>query len=224
MKDEIRLIEVKEGILSENDRLADELRSELSGKGTFLLNLMASPGAGKTSLVLRTIEGLRDEYRIGVIEADIDSMVDSEKVADVGIPAVQLRTGGFCHLDASMVRQGLDALDVDALDCIIIENVGNLVCPAEFDTGAMKKAMILSVPEGDDKPHKYPLIFTVCDVLVVNKTDYMPLSDFNVESLKERVLTLNPKMEILELSCRTAEGMDGWLRWLKKQIDAVEKP
>jgi len=224
MKDEVRLIEVKEGILSENDRLADELRSELSGKGTFLLNLMASPGAGKTSLVLRTIEGLRDEYRIGVIEADIDSMVDSEKVADVGIPAVQLRTGGFCHLDASMVRQGLDALDVDALDCIIIENVGNLVCPAEFDTGAMKKAMILSVPEGDDKPHKYPLIFTVCDVLVVNKTDYMPLSDFNVESLKERVLTLNPKMEILELSCRTAEGMDGWLRWLKKQIDAVEKP
>ena len=220
--DEVRLIEVKEGILSENDQLAEKLRSELRKKETFLLNLMASPGAGKTSLVLNTIEGLREEYKIGVIEADIDSKVDSEKVAAVGIPAIQLKTGGFCHLDATMTRQGLDALDVDALDCIIIENIGNLVCPAEFDIGASKKAMILSVPEGDDKPQKYPLMFSVCDVLVVNKIDYMSLSDFNVDAMKERVLALNPKIEILELSCKTGEGMDGWLDWLKKEINAVK--
>lgn len=220
--DEIRLIEVKEGILSENDDLAEELRSELAKKKTFLLNLMASPGAGKTSLVLKTIEGLREKYNIGVIEADIDSKVDSEKVAGVGIPAIQLRTGGFCHVDATMVKQGLDALDIDALDFIIIENVGNLVCPAEFDTGAIKKAMILSVPEGDDKPQKYPLMFSVCDVLVVNKIDYMPYSDFNMDKMKDRVLALNPKMEILELSCKTGQGMEGWLDWLKREVNAVK--
>jgi hydrogenase nickel incorporation protein HypB len=219
--EEIRLIEVKEGILSENEALADELRARLKEKKVFLLNLMASPGAGKTSLVLRTIEALKEEFRIGIIEADIDSVVDSQKVAETGITAIQLRTGGFCHLDATMVNQGLDALDLDNLDVVIIENVGNLVCPAEFDIGALKKAMILSVPEGDDKPLKYPLIFSVCDVLVVNKIDYMPFSDFDIEAMKERVRKLNPKIEIVEVSCRTGEGVDKWADWLRSQVRKI---
>lgn len=214
----IRLIEVKEGILSDNERLADELRKQLVKEKTFLLNLMASPGAGKTSLILKTIDALKDVLRIAVIEADIDSIVDSEKVAAVGIPAVQLRTGGFCHLDASMVKKGLDAMDLKAFDLVLIENVGNLVCPAEFDTGAVKKAMILSVPEGDDKPLKYPLMFTVCDVLIVNKIDFLGLSDFDMQKLKERVLVLNPKIKIIEVSCRTGQGIDIWADWLRKEV------
>jgi len=215
--EDVRLIEVKEDILSDNKEVAAELRARLVEKKTFLLNLMSSPGAGKTTLILRTIEALRNEFRIGVIEADIDSSVDAEKVATQGIKAVQLRTGGFCHLDASMVSKGLDAMDLDAFDLLVIENVGNLVCPAEFDTGAIKNAMILSVPEGDDKPLKYPLMFTVCDALVVNKIDYLELSDFDIEVLKERVLALNPRIKIFEVSAKTGEGIESWVEWLKKE-------
>jgi hydrogenase nickel incorporation protein HypB len=216
----VRLIEVKEDILSDNIKLAGELRERLRGTGTMLLNLMSSPGSGKTSLILRTIEGLKDSLRIGVIEADIDSTVDAEKVAARGIPAIQLRTGGFCHLDATMVAKGVDALSVSDLDLVIIENVGNLVCPAEFDTGAHKNAMILSVPEGDDKPLKYPLMFSVCDLLVVNKTDYLSMSDFDMAILRRRVLALNPRIRILEVSCKTGEGIGGWIDWLKEQAAA----
>jgi hydrogenase nickel incorporation protein HypB len=216
--DEIRLIEIKETILSDNENLAGLLRRELKDKKTFVLNLMSSPGSGKTSLIMHTIERLQARYRIGVIEADIDSMVDAEKIAGLGVKAVQLRTGGFCHLDAAMVKTGLDALDLDALDFVIIENVGNLVCPAEFDTGAIKNAMILSVPEGDDKPLKYPLMFSICDALVVNKIDYLGLSDFNPELLKERVKKLNKDIKIFEVSCKNGSGLDIWTDWLVVQI------
>ena len=216
--EDIRLIQVKEGILSEQNRLADELRKKLRNSKTFLLNLMSSPGAGKTTLILKTAEALKDKVRMAVIEADIDSVVDAEKVAAQGIDAIQLRTGGFCHLDASMVSKGLDALDLDALDFVIIENVGNLVCPAEFDTGAIKNAMILSVPEGDDKPLKYPLMFTMCDVLLVNKIDYLDFSDFDLAAMEERVLALNPKIKILETSGKTGQGIEQWAEWLKQEM------
>jgi len=216
--EEIRLIEVKEGILSDNDALANELRDRLRKTKTFVLNLMSSPGAGKTSLILRTIRALKDDYSLGIVEADLDSMVDSEKVAREGIQVVQLRTGGFCHLDATMVSEGLEALGPEGFDLVIIENVGNLVCPAEFDTGAVKNAMILSVPEGDDKPLKYPLMFTVCDVLVVNKVDSMTLFDFDIDALRRRVRALNPDIDIIVTSCKTGEGIDDWGAWLRKSI------
>ena len=214
----IRLIEVKEEILSDNVKTAGEIRERLRAGKTMLLNLMSSPGSGKTSLILRTIEGLKGSLRLGVIEADIDSVVDAEKVAARGIPAVQLRTGGFCHLDAAMVTQGINALEISELDLVIIENVGNLVCPAEFDTGAHRNVMILSVPEGDDKPLKYPLMFSICDLLVVNKIDYLSLSDFNMALLRERVLTLNPRIKILEVSCKTGAGIEGWIDWLIEEV------
>ena len=213
--EEVRLIEVKEDIMSDNDAVAKSLRARLSKEKTFLINLMSSPGAGKTSLILKTLEGLKNELRIGIIEADIDSMVDAEKVAAHGVAVIQLRTGGFCHLDASMVEKGLDSMDLGEFDVIIIENVGNLVCPAEFDTGAIKNVMILSVPEGDDKPLKYPLMFSVCDVLLVNKMDYLHLSDFDVEAMRERVLNLNRRIEIFEVSAKTGEGIEAWTNWLK---------
>jgi hydrogenase nickel incorporation protein HypB len=215
--EKVRLIEVKENIMSDNDAVASSLRDRLSKEKTFLINLMASPGAGKTSTILKTLEGLKNDLRTGVIEADIDSMVDAEKVAAQGVAAVQLRTGGFCHLDASMVEKGLNNLDLDTLDLVIIENVGNLVCPAEFDTGAFKNVMILSIPEGDDKPLKYPLMFSVCDVLLVNKMDYLPLSDFDVNAMRERVLNLNPQIEIFEVSAKTGEGIEAWTNWLKEE-------
>ncbi|UCC49929.1 MAG: hydrogenase nickel incorporation protein HypB, partial [Gemmatimonadota bacterium] len=199
----IRLIEIKKEILSDNKGLADELRRRLGGQKTYMLNLMSSPGSGKTSLILRTIEALKNEFRMCVIEADVDSTVDSEKVAARGVNAIQLRTGGFCHVDAAMVEKGLESLDLAALDLIVLENVGNLICPAESDTGAVRNAMILSVPEGDDKPLKYPLMFTASDVLVVNKIDYLNQSDFDVEALRERVLALNPRLRIFEMSCKT---------------------
>lgn len=217
---DVRLIEVKENILDDNIKVASGVRERLRNKKTMLLNLMSSPGSGKTSLILKTAEGLKDSVRLGVIEADIDSKVDAEKVAARGIPAIQLRTGGFCHLDATMVTQGIDGLDANELDLIIIENVGNLVCPAEFDTGAHKNAMILSVPEGDDKPLKYPLMFTVCDVLLVNKIDYLSLSDFDMAAMRKRVMTLNPKITIIEVSCKTGAGIGDWIAWLKKEVDA----
>lgn len=215
---EIQLIEIKEEILSDNKNLAEDLRKRLKKEKTFMLNLMSSPGAGKTSLILSTIAALRESLRIAVLEADIDSIVDSEKVASAGIQAVQLRTGGFCHLDAPMVTKGLDAFDLKNLDLIIIENVGNLVCPAEFDTGAVKNAMILSVPEGDDKPLKYPLMFSICDVLLVNKIDFLALTDFDMDAMKERVFRLNPKITIIEVSCRTGEGIDAWADWLASEV------
>ena len=220
---EIKLIEVKEEILADNIRQAASVRDEYKRKKTMLLNLMSSPGSGKTSLILRTVEVMKDSVNIGVIEADIDSIVDAEKVAATGIPAVQLRTGGFCHLDAAMVTQGLDALVGNDLDLIIIENVGNLVCPAEFDTGAHKNVMILSVPEGDDKPLKYPLMFSVSDLLLVNKIDYLALSDFDIGALRKRALTLNPRMAILEISCRSGAGIEEWIKWLRQELEAFRK-
>ena len=215
---EVRLIEVREEILAENRQEAGDIRAELKRRGVFMLNLMSSPGSGKTSLILRTLRALKTAYRIAVIEGDIDAMVDAEKVVQEGIPAVQIRTGGACHLDAPMIAAALRELDLAALDCIIIENVGNLVCPAEFDTGAARRAVILSVPEGDDKPLKYPLIFSVSDLLVVNKIDYLD-SDFNLEALGERALRLNPGIRILPLSCRTGEGIPGWIGWLSGEIE-----
>ncbi len=219
---EVRLIEVKEEILADNIKVAAEVRERLSKTKTMLLNLMSSPGSGKTSLILQTIANLKDSLRLGVIEADIESKVDAEKVASRGIPAIQLRTGGFCHLDATMVTQGIDALTVSDLDLVIIENVGNLVCPAEFDTGAHKNVMILSIPEGDDKPLKYPLMFSICDLLLVNKIDYLTLSDFDMSALRKRVLALNPRITILEVSCKTGSGIEDWINWLKREVDAFK--
>lgn len=219
--DNVRLIEVKEDILSDNEAKAAEVRDLIRDKKAFLLNLMSSPGAGKTSLILRTLEMIKQDMRTGVIEADIDSTVDAEKIiAASGTTAIQLRTGGFCHLDASMVTKALEALNLDSLDLIIIENVGNLVCPAEFDTGATKNAMILSVPEGDDKPLKYPLMFSICNVLVVNKIDYLANEDFDIEALKKRVRALNPEIAIIEVSCRTGEGIEKWVDWLRSEVAA----
>ena len=217
--EEIRLIEVKEEIHSDNKAKAEGLRNRLIENRTFLLNLMSSPGAGKTATILKTIEAIGNELHISVIEADIDSMVDAEKIAETGIKAIQLRTGGFCHLDASMVEKGLDGLDLSTLDLVIIENVGNLVCPAEFDTGAIKNVMILSVPEGDDKPLKYPLMFTVSDVLLINKIDYLGLSDFDAQALRERVMNLNPRIKIFEISCKTGQGIEAWVNWVKEAVD-----
>jgi len=218
VSDAVRLIEVKEAIQADNERVAQALRSQLADTRTFLVNLMSSPGAGKTRTILKTIEALRDHLRFGVLEADIDSTVDAELIAATGISAVQLRTGGFCHLDASMVAKGLAAFDLDALDAVIIENVGNLVCPAEFDTGAIKNVMILSVPEGDDKPLKYPLMFTVSDVLLVNKIDYLALSDFDLAAVRERVVRLNPGIQIFEISAKTGQGVDQWVAWLDREV------
>ena len=216
--DEIRLIEVQEGIFSENEQLADKLRSELKSRGVLLLNLMSSPGAGKTTLLLETIRVLRGKLQIGVLEADIDAIVDAEKVAAAGVPAIQLRTGGFCHLDAAMVSQGLGALPLDKLDLVIIENVGNLVCPAEFDTGAHKNVMILSVPEGDDKPLKYPLMFSICDVILISKIDTTSCFDFDFELVKKRIHKLNPEAEIFEVSAKTGAGVAAWIEWLQSVV------
>jgi hydrogenase nickel incorporation protein HypB len=217
--DAIKLIEVKEDILADNDAAARELRKKLNAQKTLLINLMASPGAGKTSLLLQTIAALKHIYRMAVIEADIDSTVDAEKIAKTGIESIQLRTGGFCHLDVSMVTKGLEAIDTPSLDLIIIENVGNLVCPAEFDTGAEKDIMILSVPEGDDKPLKYPLMFSKCHALLVNKTDLIPYTDFNMTLLYERVKRLNPDIHIFEISCKTGAGIQAWSDWLKETVE-----
>lgn len=216
------MIDVKEEILADNNQVAAGVRERLCKAKTLLLNLMSSPGSGKTSLILRSAEGLKDSVRLGVIEADIDSKVDAEKVSALGIPAVQLRTGGFCHLDATMVTQGIDALAAKNFDLIIIENVGNLVCPAEFDTGAHKNVMILSVPEGDDKPLKYPLMFSICDVLLVNKMDYLSLGDFDMAALRKRVLALNPDIQIIKVSCKTGAGIGEWVDWLKKEVAAFQ--
>ena len=216
--DTYKIIEVKESVFADNDREAARVREALKQKGTFLLNLMSSPGSGKTTTLLRTIEALKDELRMGVMEADIDSDVAPAAIAGAGVRSIQLHTGGMCHLDAGMTEQGLREIGTDDLDLVVLENVGNLVCPAEFDTGAVKNAMILSVPEGHDKPLKYPLIFTVCDVLLINKTDVLPYFDFDMEKVIEYAHRRNPKLEVFPVSAKTGEGMDAWCDWLRKQV------
>ena len=215
---EFKVIEIKQGILSANDREAEGLRRELREKKTFLLNLMSSPGSGKTSTLMQTIPHLSPTLRIGVMEADIDSDVDARTVSATGVQVIQLHTGGMCHLDAEMTRQGLNELDLDALDLVILENVGNLVCPAEFDTGSVKNAVVLSVPEGDDKPLKYPLMFTVADVLLVNKIDAAACFDFDLEVFTRRVHTLRPGIPIFPISAKTGEGVEAWCNWLREQV------
>ena len=215
---EYKVIEIKQSIFADNDRDAEKLREELKEKGTFLLNLMSSPGAGKTTTLSRTIEALKDELKIGVMEADIDSDVDAKTIAGLGVKAIQLHTGGMCHLDADMTRQGLRALEVDEVDLAILENVGNLVCPAEFDTGAVKNAMILSVPEGDDKPLKYPLMFSVCDVVLINKIDVLPYFDFDMDKVKEYIAMRNPNAKVIPICAKTGEGVEEWTRWLAQEV------
>ena len=216
--DTYKIIEVKESVFADNDREAARLRQELKQSGTFLLNLMSSPGSGKTTTLLRTIETLKGELRMGVMEADIDSDVDARRIAEAGVKSIQLHTGGMCHLDAGMTEQGLREIGTGGLDLVVLENVGNLVCPAEFDTGAVKNAMILSVPEGHDKPLKYPLIFTVCDALLINKTDVLPYFDFDMDKVVEYAHRRNPKLEIFPVSAKTGEGMDAWCDWLRRQV------
>ena len=213
-----RVREIKQSVFESNDRAADQLRSDLKKDKVFLLNLMSSPGSGKTTTLRRTIAELKDEFRIGVMEADIDSDVDAATIEKTGAKVIQLHTGGMCHLDAGMTRQGLEGLGVDDVDFAILENIGNLVCPAEFDTGSSKNAMILSVPEGDDKPLKYPLMFSICDVLLINKIDVLPYFDFDLEACKKYVRRLNPNMKIIPISARTGEGIDEWADWLRTQI------
>ncbi len=215
-----RILEIKQSVFENNDRDADRLRKELKENKTFLLNLMSSPGSGKTTTLKQTIAALKDEYRIGVMEADIDSDVDAATIEKTGAKVIQLHTGGMCHLDADMTRQGIRGLGDDDIDFAILENVGNLVCPAEFDTGAVKNAMILSVPEGDDKPLKYPLMFSICDCLLINKIDVLPYFDFDLEACKKYVYKLNPNIKIIPISSRTGEGIDEWAAWLREQINA----
>lgn len=216
--DKYKVIEVKESVFASNDADAARLRQELKGDKTFLLNLMSSPGAGKTTLLKKTIEALRADLAIGVMEADIDSDVDAAAISETGVRSIQLHTGGMCHLDADMTRQGLREFGAQDLDLVVLENVGNLVCPAEFDTGAVKNAMILSVPEGHDKPLKYPLIFQVCDVLVISKTDVLPYFDFDMEKVTEYAHMRNPNLKIFPVSAKTGEGMDAWCNWLREEV------
>ena len=213
-----RVLEIKKRVFENNDREADKLRVQLKKDRTFLLNLMSSPGSGKTTTLKATIAALKDEFRIGVMEADIDSDVDAATIEKTGVKVIQLHTGGMCHLDAGMTKQGLEGMGVDDVDFAILENVGNLVCPAEFDTGSVKNAMILSVPEGDDKPLKYPLMFSICDVLLINKIDVLPYFDFDLEACKKHVLRLNPNIRIIPISARTGEGIDQWAAWLRTEI------
>ena len=215
---DLKIIEIKQSIFADNDADAQRLRDGLKQEKTFLLNLMSSPGSGKTTTLLRTLEKLKDEMAIGVMEADIDSAVDAETIQKAGVKTIQLHTGGMCHLDADMTRQGLKELGTADLDFVVLENVGNLVCPAEFDTGAVKNAMILSVPEGHDKPLKYPLIFQVCDALIINKIDVLPYFDFDMEKVVEYAKMRNPKLEIFPISAKTGEGVDAWCDWLQKNV------
>lgn len=215
---EVRILEIKQGVFSDNNRQAELLREELKEKKIFLLNLMSSPGSGKTTTLMRTIEILKDSLKIGVMEADIDSDVDARTISESGVRVIQLHTGGMCHLDAEMTRQGLDGLNTDDVELAILENVGNLVCPAEFDTGAVKNAMILSVPEGHDKPLKYPLMFSVCDVVLVNKTDVLPYFDFDMEKCREYVHMRNPDAKVIPICARTGEGIEEWTEWLLQEV------
>jgi hydrogenase nickel incorporation protein HypB len=216
---DVTLINIKEEILAQNRELAGELRAGLRSQGVFLVNVMSSPGSGKTTLILRTIQELRNRFRIAVIEGDVDSAVDAERVAREGIPAVQLKTGGSCHLSAAMVEKGLNALPLASLDLVFVENIGNLICPAGSDTGAHLKLAMVSVPEGDDKPLKYPPIFRTSDVFLVNKIDVAAHFDFDVDVFRQSVRRLNPEAPIFQLSARTGEGMDAWCRWLAEQVE-----
>lgn len=228
--DEVRIIEIKKSVFEDNDRAADAMRGELKKKGVFLLNLMSSPGSGKTTTLIQTINRLKHKIRIAVMEADIDSDVDAVKIKDAtGVESIQLHTGGMCHLDAEMTEQGLQALLVESKktaslkvesqpDLVILENVGNLVCPAEFDTGAVKNAMILSVPEGHDKPLKYPLMFSICDVVVINKMDVLPYFDFDLEKCKEYIHMRNPKATVIPICAKTGEGVEVFAEWLLKEV------
>ena len=218
-----KVIEVKESIFADNDADAAKLRGQLKAQGTFLLNLMSSPGSGKTTTLKRTIEGIKDELKMGVMEADIDSDVDAAAIQEAGVRVIQLHTGGMCHLDADMTRQGLESLGAEDLDLVVLENVGTLGCPAEFDTGAVKNAMILSVPEGHDKPLKYPLIFQVCDVLIINKIDVLPYFDFDMDKVQEYARRRNPNIKIFPISAKTGEGVDAWCHWLKEQVRAWQE-
>ncbi|GKX66545.1 hydrogenase nickel incorporation protein HypB [Inconstantimicrobium mannanitabidum] len=213
-----KVIEIKKSVFEDNDRQADLLREELKKNKTFLLNLMSSPGSGKTTTVLRTIEALKDEMKIGVMEADIDSDVDAYTVSKTGAKVIQLHTGGMCHLDADMTKQGLLELGTEDVDFAILENVGNLVCPAEFDTGSSKNAMILSVPEGDDKPLKYPLMFSIVDVLLINKIDAAEYFNFSLDAVKERVKKLNPNIKVIPISAKTGEGIEEWAEWIRTEV------
>ena len=217
--DDVKIIEIKKSVFADNDEDAARLRKELKGKGVYLLNLMSSPGAGKTTTLIGTLKRIQDKVRVAVMEADIDSDVDAVKIQQAtGIPTIQLHTGGMCHLDAEMTRQGLDNVALSEVDLVILENVGNLVCPAEFDTGAVRNAMILSVPEGDDKPLKYPLMFSVCDLVLVNKVDVMPYFDFDLDKCREYVRMRNPKARIIPICAKTGEGLDDFADWLLAEV------
>ena len=220
---DVRVIEVKENILADNDKEAECLRKKLKSKKTFLMNLMSSPGSGKTTTLLRTVEILKEKIKIGIMEADIDSSVDAETMANAGVKSIQLHTGGMCHLDAAMTEQGLIELGADGLDLVVLENVGNLICPAEFDTGATKNVMILSVPEGHDKPLKYPLMFSKVDALIINKIDVMPYFDFDMEKLREYVGNLNKNVKIFPISAKTGEGIKDWTDWLYREVEKWQK-
>ncbi|MDY2839439.1 MAG: hydrogenase nickel incorporation protein HypB [Treponema sp.] len=217
--DEVRVIEIKKSVFADNNIDADNLRKELKSKGVFLLNLMSSPGSGKTTTLIKTINSLKEKINIAVMEADIDSDVDAVKIKEAtGVQSIQLHTGGMCHLDAEMTRQGISGLDLDNVDLVILENVGNLVCPAEFDTGSTKNAMILSVPEGHDKPLKYPLMFSITDVVIINKIDVMPYFDFDMDKVTEFVKMRNPNAKIIPISAKTGEGVDKLADWLLEQV------
>ena len=221
---EEKVIEIKKSIFADNNADADNLRKELKDKGVFLLNLMSSPGSGKTTTLIRTLNLIKDKLRVAVMEADIDSDVDAVKIKEAtGIESIQLHTGGMCHLDAEMTRQGLDNVPLDSLDLVILENVGNLVCPAEFDTGSCLNAMILSVPEGHDKPLKYPLMFSVCDLVLVNKTDVMPYFDFDLAKCEEYVHMRNPKATVIPICAKTGEGVEKFAEWLLNEVNNWKK-
>ena len=216
--DKIRIIEVKESVFSDNNKDADRLRNELKEQKTFLLNLMSSPGSGKTTFLKGIASRLKDKINMGVMEADIDSDVDAAAMAECGVKTIQLHTGGMCHLDASMTRQGLEEFGTKGMDLVVLENVGNLVCPAEFDTGSVKNAVILSVPEGHDKPLKYPLMFQVAHALIINKIDVLQYFDFDIEKVKEYALMRNPNLKIFLISAKTGEGMDEVASWLEEEV------
>ena len=218
-----KILEIKASVFEDNNKDACRLRKELAEKNTFLLNLMSSPGSGKTTTLSRMINNLKNEFRIGIMEADIDSDVDARTIEETGAKVIQLHTGGMCHLDASMTRQGLEGLGIDGLDLVVLENIGNLVCPAEFDTGSTKNCMILSVPEGDDKPLKYPLMFKISDCLLINKIDVLPYFDFDLEACIERAKKLNPNIKVFPVSSRTGEGFDAWVNWLREETNKALK-
>jgi len=222
--DQVKVIEIKKSVFADNEQDADNLRKELKSKGVYLLNLMSSPGSGKTTTLVQTLNRIKDKVRVAVMEADIDSDVDAVRIKlATGVPTIQLHTGGMCHLDAEMTQQGLDNVALKDIDLVILENVGNLVCPAEFDTGAVRNAMILSVPEGDDKPLKYPLMFSVCDLVLINKTDVMPYFDFDLERCKQNILMRNPKATIIPISAKTGEGIDRFADWLLNEVHDWKK-